>query len=119
VNEASLSPLDKILAFSAVVEIGTGLMLMIDPTIIVALLLGVDISGVGTVLGRFFGIGLLAMGLACWPGWKRAWDGSSGFRAMLIYNLLVSLYLAYLVSRIPGDARAPGGHIVVAWHCAT
>jgi len=39
VSETSLSTLGKILAFAAVVEIGTGLALMIDPAIVVTLLL--------------------------------------------------------------------------------
>ena len=57
----------RILAFAAVVEVGTGLVLLIDPAIVVALLLGAEVSGVGTLLGRCFGIALLALGLACWP----------------------------------------------------
>jgi hypothetical protein len=60
------------------------------------LLAGASASGEGTSLGRFFGIALLALGLACWPGQQRAWSGSPIFRAMLTYNVLVALYLAYL-----------------------
>jgi hypothetical protein len=95
-SETSLNTPRKILGFSAVVEIGTGLVLMIDPAIVVALLLGVDASGVGIPLGRCFGIALLALGLACWPGRQRAEGGSPAFQAMLIYNVLIALYLAYL-----------------------
>jgi Ca2+/Na+ antiporter len=78
------------------VEVGTGLALMIDPAIVVTLLLGAEISGVGTLLGRCFGIALLALGLACWPGPQRADSGSAAFRALLTYNVLIALYLAYL-----------------------
>jgi Ca2+/Na+ antiporter len=103
-REARLNTLGKILAFAAVVEVGTGFALMIDPAIVVTLLLGADISGVGTLLGRCFGIALLALGLACWPGRQRAESGSSAFRGMLIYNLLIALFLTYL-----GTVRHQGG----------
>jgi hypothetical protein len=79
-----------------VVEIATGLVLMIDPAIVVMLLLGAEVSGAGTVLGRFFGIALLALGLACLPARQRAERISQAFRTMLIYNGLVALYLAHL-----------------------
>jgi hypothetical protein len=90
------STLTKILAFATVVEVGTGLVLMVDPAIVVTLLLGADVSGAGILLGRCFGIALLALGLACWPSRQRAESGSPAFRGMLIYNVLIALYLAYL-----------------------
>jgi hypothetical protein len=76
----------KILIFAAVVEVSTGLVLLADPSIVVTLLLGMDVSGVGTPLGRCFGIALLALGLACWPSRQRAESGSPAFRAMLSHN---------------------------------
>lgn len=118
VNQTSLSTLGKILAFAAVVESGTGLALMIDPAIVVGLLLGTDVSGTGILLGRCFGIALLALGLACWPGQQRAESRSPAFRAMLIYNVLIALYLAYLgtVGHLGGVLLWPGValHTVVA-----
>lgn len=95
-SETSLDNQRKILAFAAVVEVGTGLALIVDPAIVVFLLVGADLSDVGAVLGRCFGITLIALGLACWPSRKRADGGSPAFRAMLTYNLLIALYLAYL-----------------------
>ena len=73
---------------------GTGLVLMIDPAIVVRLLLGVDIAGVALLLGRCFGIALFALGWACWPGRRRTDIPSSAKRAMLLYNVLIALYLA-------------------------
>ena len=112
------TPLRKILAFAAVVEVGTGLVLMIDPAIVVTLLLGTEVSGAGTLLARCFGIALLALGLACWPSRQLAESGSPAFRAMLIYNVLISLYLAYLrtVGHLGGSLLSPGVglHAVVA-----
>ncbi len=113
VNETNLNTLGKILAFAAVVEVGTGLALLIAPAIVVALLLGAEVSAEGTLLGRGFGIALLALGLACWPGRQRAESGSPAFRVMLIYNVLIALYLAYL-----GTVWHLGGVLVVAGRCA-
>ena len=117
-SETSLNTLRKILGFAAVVEVGTGLALMIDPAIVVALLLGADVSDMGTQLGRCFGIALLALGLACWPSRQRAESGSPAFRAMLIYNAVIALYLAYLgtVRHLGGLLLWPGValHAVVA-----
>lgn len=95
-SETSDNTMRKILAFAAVVEVGTGLALMIDPAVVVTLLLGADLSGTGMALGRVAGFALLSLGLACWPGRQHAEGGSAAFRAMLIYNVLVALYLAYL-----------------------
>jgi hypothetical protein len=39
---------------------------------------------------------MLALGVACWPSRRRAERNASAFRAMLIYNVLIALYLAYL-----------------------
>jgi hypothetical protein len=105
VNEASL--LIKILAFAAAVEVGTGLALMAYPSIVVGLLLGTQISEVGTMLGRRFGIALLGLGLACWPSRE---SGSAAFRAMLIYNVLIALYLACLgtIGHLGGWLLWPG-----------
>jgi Ca2+/Na+ antiporter len=98
----------KVLAFAAIVEVGTGLVLMIDPAIVVLLLVGVDVTGVGILLGRCFGIAMLALGVACWPGGLPAEVGAAAFRGMLAYNLLIALYLAFL-----GTVRHLGG--VLLW----
>lgn len=115
-SETNLNPARKLLAFAAVVEVGTGLVLMIDPAVVAALLLGVDISGAAMLLGRCFGIALLALGLACWPDRQRAESNPPALRAMLAYNLLIALYLAYL-----GTVGHSGGVLLwpaVALHAA-
>jgi hypothetical protein len=116
VNETGLDTPRNILAVAAVVEIGTGIVLMLDPAIVLALLLGASGSGEESSLGRFLGIALLALGLACWPSRQRAESGSPAFRGMLIYNVLIALYLAYLgaVGRQRGLLLWPG----VALHAA-
>jgi len=86
----------KILAFAAIVEMATGLALMVDPAIVVRLLAGTTLSGGGMPLARFPGVALFALGWACWP--RRAWVevNTQAFQAMGIYNVLIATYLAYL-----------------------
>ena len=88
--------LTKILTVAAVVEIATGLVLMIDPAIVIKLLLGIEDSNVVTLLGRFLGVALLSLGVACWPGRPEPTTGLQSFRCMLAYNALIALYLASL-----------------------
>lgn len=82
----------KLLAFAAAVEAGTGLALLAMPMLVIRLLLGVAGTGEGLVLARFLGIALFALGVACWPVAGRA----AAWRAMLLYNALVALYLAFI-----------------------
>jgi len=116
VNGASGNNLKKTLAMAAIAEAGTGFVLMIDPAIVGTLLVGAEVSGVGTLLGRCFGIALLALGVACWPSGHVTPSGSAAARAMLIYNVLIALYLAYLgsVGHLAGLLLWP----VVALHAA-
>jgi hypothetical protein len=118
VSATSLNTQGKVLVFATAVEIGTGLVLISSPAIVAAFLLGAEVSGVGTPLGRCFGIALLALGLACWPDRQRTESVSPAFRAMLTYNALIALYLAYLgtVGHLWGVLLWPGVglHAVVA-----
>lgn len=86
----------RILMFTVIAEFGTGIALLIAPVQMVAWLLGAPLVGAGIAATRCFGIALLALALACWPG-RRADDADPrSARAMLAYNALVALYLAYL-----------------------
>ncbi len=96
-SDTSLITQRKILAFAAVVEIGTGLVLMVDPAVAVALLLGTNLSGVGGALGRVAGVAVLSLGLACWRG-RHSEASAAALRGMLTYNSLVPLYLAHLAA---------------------
>ena len=81
-----------LLAVAATFEAVTGIALIFAPNI-VRLLLGTDISGVVLVIARMVGVGLLLLGVACWP---RVEGTIPRLRAMLIYNLLATAYLGYL-----------------------
>ncbi len=78
----------KVLVVAAIVEILTGLGLLIAPSLIGQLLLGVGFSGIVVTVARVTGIALIALGIACWPG--------PPIRGMLIYSVLITLYLAYI-----------------------
>jgi hypothetical protein len=56
---------------------------------------GLEVSADGALLARCFGIALLSLALACWPG-ERVDGTSPAFRGMLAYNALIALYLGYL-----------------------
>src|SRR5437762_1052640 len=81
-----------LLAVASTLEAVTGLSLVIAPSI-AGFLLGTDISGAALVIARMAGLGLLLLGVACWP---RVEGTIPRLRAMLIYNLLATAYLGYL-----------------------
>jgi hypothetical protein len=86
----------RLTGLAAVIEAATGLALMIYPPLVTRLLLGDEVSGAGEALGRVAGFALLGLGLACWPGLETAGVNILALRALLTYNLLTTLYLAYL-----------------------
>ncbi len=94
-SETSLNTSMKVFVFAAVVEIGTGLALMIDPALVIELLVGESQSTEGMQLGRLAGVALAALGFACWPS-RGAESTAPAFRGMLFYNVVVALYLAHL-----------------------
>jgi len=86
----------KLLKLASVIEAATGIALMIHPLLVVVLLLGAGVSGAGVALGRVAGFALLGLGLACWPNLDSAGANILALRGLLTYNLLTTLYLAYL-----------------------
>jgi hypothetical protein len=81
-----------VLAVASVSEAATGLALLAYPQIVVRLLLGAEIVGIGDVLSRFAGIGLIGLGVACWP----SGSARQALHGMLTYGTLAALYLAYV-----------------------
>ena len=79
---------------SAAIEVTTGCALIVAPTFIVHLLLGASLSSGGIAVGRLGGLGLLSLGLACWPSQDVV--TSQATTALFTYNLLAALYFAYL-----------------------
>ena len=82
------SPPKILLILTAAIEVGTGLALLIVPSLVGQLLLGEELSGIAEAVARVAGIALIGLGIACWPGPPLA--------GMLTYSTIVALYLAYL-----------------------
>jgi hypothetical protein len=82
----------KALTIAAVLEVATGMALLIVPSLVGRLLFGAEFTGVANPAARVTGIALLALGVACWPG-------STAFCGMLTYSALATLYLLYLAIR--------------------
>lgn len=75
---------------AAIVEIATGIALILSPGSAGQLLLDTQISSTAFVFARLAGIGLFSLGLACWPA-KEA--SGAGQRGILVYNLLAFAFL--------------------------
>lgn len=84
-----------ILAFAAIVEFLTGVLLLIYPEIVIRLLFDASIVGNGIIVSRIAGASLIALGIACWP-YAIVKKTFQGITAMLIYNLFATIYLGYL-----------------------
>ncbi len=91
----------NVLAIAAIGEAVTGLGLVVVPSLVGQLLLGVELTGISMALARVAGIALVSLAVACWPGRPPR-------VGMLIYSAGVALYLAYL-----GVAGGMGG--VLLW----
>ncbi len=100
------------LTFAAIVEVGAGAVVLIEPAMVVHWLLGGDASS--SAVARCFGIALLALGAASWPTEQRSLV--QAFRAMCIYNALIALYL--VLARLIGHVAGPLLWPAVALHGA-
>ncbi len=102
----------KVLVFSAATEGATGLASLLAPSAVVQWLLGADLPGVGPVVVRCFGIALMALAIACWPRNLGAEPSMQGFRALVLYNVLIAGVLGYA-----GAALHVGGPLL--WPAVT
>ena len=93
-----------VLIFAAVGEAGTGLALLIVPSLVGRLLLGEELTGIAIPVARVAGIALIALGVACWPGPPRV--------GMLIYSAAVAALsrLHRIGRRFDRHSPVAGGH---------
>ena len=88
----------KLLIVTALVETATGFLLLVSPTLVVALLLGASLdSPAALIVARVAGAALLSLGIACWLARD---DGPSHSArglivALLLYNGATIAVLAY------------------------
>jgi hypothetical protein len=88
----------NLLIVTAVGEAGIGLLLLVRPSVPLALLLGVEHASRETiVVARLFGAALLAIGVGCWLGRSDALGPSQRglITGVLIYDAAVATLLAY------------------------
>jgi len=76
------------LVFTAVLEVATGVALLIVPSLVGLLLFGAELTGMASTVARVTGIALIGLGVACWPG--------TPLLGMLTYGAAVTLYLAFV-----------------------
>jgi hypothetical protein len=79
---------NSVLTVAAVLEMATGMALLIVPSLVGGLLFGDELTGVVIPVARVLGIALIALGVGCWPG-------STALCGMLTYSALATVYLAY------------------------
>ena len=94
----------KLLAVTVVLEVLTGMALIVVPSLVVKLLFGAEIAGIATVTSQFAGLALMSLGVACWP----CGSASSALYGMLTYSSLATLGLLYVVLGTSGMARFYG-----------
>ena len=82
----------KVLTVAAVLEVATGIALLIVPSLVGRLLFGEELTGIVIPVARVLGIALIALGVCCWPG-------GTALCGMLTYGALVTLYLLSLAIR--------------------
>lgn len=87
-----LKNVSTILKLAAVAEGSTGLILLADPSLVVRLLFGGEITGAGNTMSRLAGCALLGLAIACWPGAGIR----QAFYGMVTYSVLAMLLLTYI-----------------------
>ncbi len=75
-----------VLVLAAFGEAATGAALLLTPSLVGQLLLGLELTGITVTVARVAGIALIGLAVACWPGPPRI--------GMLIYSTAITLYLA-------------------------
>lgn len=83
-----------LIILSAAIEFATGAAFIVVPGFIGRVLLGAALSYTGIAVARIAGLGLLSLGVACWPAQTEV--NPQVARGLFVYNLLVAFYLGYL-----------------------
>jgi hypothetical protein len=120
-----LSSTKSLLTVTAVVEVGTGLLLLVAPSLTAETLFGAGLVSPGSrLMGRIGGAALLAIGLSCWL--ERNREGSAraiGLVAgLVVYNAAVVMLIVHgaLVDGVRGLGSWPavGLHSMLLVWCS-
>lgn len=87
----------KLISVASVIEIITGIALIITPLVVTWLLFASHITGTTIIIARIAGFALLGLGLACYPSSDNQNSFSPVVMGLLTYNLLISIYFIYLI----------------------
>jgi ABC-type transport system involved in cytochrome c biogenesis permease component len=111
-----------LLTATALIELATGLALLIVPSLVAELLLGAKLDSPQAIMvGRVAGAALLSIGVNCWLA--KGFEGSRKelILGLLVYNFSVPVLIAYgaLAENMRGIALWPafGVHAVLAIWC--
>jgi hypothetical protein len=88
----------RVLTVASVVEVATGVGLVILPSVVVTLLLGSRPSPEAMPIARVLGLSLLGLGIACWSTAQQP-ARLAAMRGMLVYNAGIALYLGSIAIR--------------------
>jgi len=110
----------KLLTATAIIEAGTGIGLLVVPSVVAQVLFGATLDSPAAVtVARVAGAALLALGVACWLARD---EGRALVVAMLFYNVAAVAILAYAAVGIAlsgtGLWPAVGLHTALAVWCA-
>ena len=113
----------KLLVVTALLEVATGVALILAPAPLVLLLAGAALDTGGMLVARVAGAALLTLGLVCWLARNDARSHAARgiVEAMLLYNLIVAAVLVYahLVLKLSAVGLWPAVvlHIALAAWC--
>ena len=90
---------------SCLVELSTGLPLVLVPDVVMTLLFGSPVTGGGHQLAQLFGAALIGLGISCWSASVPDAQPSSARLGLTLYNLTAAVFLVGFA--VTGAAQGP------------
>ena len=90
---------------SCLVELSTGLPLVLVPGVVMTLLFGSPLPDGGDRLAQLFGAALIGLGISCWSASVPDAQPSSARLGLMLYNLAAALFLISFA--VTGAAQGP------------
>ena len=86
----------NLLTITAIIEVFTGIVLLIIPPAAVSLLLGDSLTEQSRILlDRMCGIALISLSVACWMARRNPQSSATMIRALVLYNFGAAMLLLY------------------------